>query len=167
MDFNSPNRMITDNEPVVISTVSFHKNNLGSSDDSFKNIFVRWTAVRGKLHHLLRFQSLARYVYEFLGGATRDTCSWKGQTRSWKVRHEIGKNEVEKFGLKLESPKNNWSSHFQFSWQLSKLIETFQLQPGFYNCSETFQLQKKRSNFTRLFLTSLGFPTLLRLFQLR
>ena len=41
----------------------------------------------------------------------RDTCSWKGQlekTRiwkvlSWKVRHEIKKNEVEKFGLKLES----------------------------------------------------------------
>ena len=32
--------------------------------------------------------------------------SWKeqlGKTRSWKVWHEIGKNEVEKFGLKLES----------------------------------------------------------------
>ena len=32
--------------------------------------------------------------------------SWKeqlGKTRSWKVWHEIGKDEVEKFGLKLES----------------------------------------------------------------
>jgi len=32
--------------------------------------------------------------------------SWKDQlekSRSWKVHHEIGKNEVEKFGLKLES----------------------------------------------------------------
>ena len=36
----------------------------------------------------------------------RDTCSWKGKmekTRSWKVRHEMRKNEVGKFGLKLES----------------------------------------------------------------
>ena len=41
----------------------------------------------------------------------RDTCSWKGQlekTRSWKdlswkVRYEIGKNEVGKFAAKLES----------------------------------------------------------------
>jgi len=34
--------------------------------------------------------------------------SWKkqlGKTRSWKVWHEIGKNEVEKFGLKLERMK--------------------------------------------------------------
>ena len=31
--------------------------------------------------------------------------SWKeqlGKTRSWKVWHEIGKDEVEKFGLKFE-----------------------------------------------------------------
>ena len=34
------------------------------------------------------------------------TCSWKGQlenTRSWKVRNEIGKNEVGKFEPKLEN----------------------------------------------------------------
>ena len=35
-----------------------------------------------------------------------NTLSWKGQlekTRSWKVRHEIGENDVGNFGLKLKS----------------------------------------------------------------
>ena len=44
-------------------------------------------------------------------GQRGDACSWKGyleRTRSWKnlswkVRNEIGKNEVRKLGLKLES----------------------------------------------------------------
>ena len=37
-----------------------------------------------------------------------ETCSWKGQlerTKSWKVRNEIGKIEVGKFGPKLERLK--------------------------------------------------------------
>ena len=41
----------------------------------------------------------------------RDRCSWKGQLEkrefgnflSWKLRNEIGKNEVEKFEPKLEN----------------------------------------------------------------
>ena len=39
------------------------------------------------------------------------TCSWKGQmekTRSWKVRHEIEKNEVGKYASKLESSDSSW-----------------------------------------------------------
>ena len=55
---------------------------------------------------------LALPLFHFgLNQFKRDTCGWKGQldkTRSWKVlswkvRHEIVKNEVEKFAPKLES----------------------------------------------------------------
>ena len=65
--------------------------------------------------------------------------SWNrdvGKFLSWKVRHEIGKNEVERFGLMLKS-----------TTEIGKLV---------FNCGETFQLQKKLSNFVRFFPTSLG-----------
>ena len=60
--------------------------------------------------------------------------SWNrdvGKFLSWKVRHEIGKNEVERFGLMLKS-----------TTEIGKLVS---------NCGETFQLQKKLSNFAWLF----------------
>ena len=56
----------------------------------------------------------------------RDTCSWKGQlekTRSWKVRHEIGKNEVGKFGLKSESWGWSWKVLFLRTWLNLKKAE--------------------------------------------
>ena len=61
----------------------------------------------------------------------RDTYSWKGQLgkmRSWKVRYEIGKNEVGKFGQKLES----------------------------FAEKEIFQLRSFFPNFARFFPISLG-----------
>ena len=36
------------------------------------------------------------------------------------------------------------------------LVTTFQVQPELSNCSESFQLQKKLSNFARFFPTLLG-----------
>ena len=85
-----------------------------------------------------------------------DTCSWTGQLerkKSWKVlslnvRNEIGKIEVGKFGPKSESLSWNWKARTE--------IGKFKL-----NCSKTFQLQKKLSNFARFF------PTLLGSFQLQ
>ena len=38
--------------------------------------------------------------------AVEKTRSWK--VLSWKVRHEIGKNDDGKFGLNLESPGQSW-----------------------------------------------------------
>ena len=51
------------------------------------------------------------HCHYIITGSQRDTCSWKGQlekTRSsevlsWKVRHEFGKNEVGKSGVKLKN----------------------------------------------------------------
>ena len=54
-----------------------------------------------------------------------------GKTRSWKVisgkvRHEIGKNKVGKFGLKLESLGRSWKVTVEvgkFSIKLESIIE--------------------------------------------
>ena len=46
-----------------------------------------------------------------IGKNNRDTCSWKGaiKTRSWKVRNEIGKINVGKFGPNLECSSRSWN----------------------------------------------------------
>ena len=75
-----------------------------------------------------------------------DTCSWKGQlekTRSWKVRHEIGKNEVGKFALKLEC-----SALSNFAQALSNLNRNFPTC-RFSNCP--FQLHVSHKMLKSLF----------------
>ena len=62
-------------------------------------------------------------------GQLEETSSWK--VLIWKVRYEIGKNEVG--NLQLE---------FKRRLQLSKLIFTFQLQQELSNYRETFKLQR-------------------------
>ena len=73
-----------------------------------------------------------------------DTCSWKEQlekTRSWKVRHEIEKNEVGKFEPKLESTTE---------------VEKFPTSLG------SFQLRLALSNFrlSNLKLSNYTYPDL-------
>ena len=91
-----------------------------------------------------------------------DMCSWKGQfgkTRSWKVfswqvRHEIRKNEVGKFGLKLKISR--------WSWKVTDEVRKFvQLQRIFPTSEQTFQLRLVLSNFAGLF------PTQRETFQLQ
>ena len=64
--------------------------------------------------------------------------SWKkqlGKTRSWKVWHEIGKNEVEKFGLKLERMK------------LESQIEVRKFEPKFEGTTEVGKRMMKLESF--------------------
>ena len=64
-----------------------------------------------------------------------DTCSWKGQlekTRSWKVRYEIGKIEVGKFGPKLEHSRRSWKvraevGKYNWSWNVTAEVGKFWL----------------------------------------
>jgi len=55
--------------------------------------------------------------------------NWKEQlgiTRSWKVWYEIGKDEVEKFGLKLESSKVQLKlKRFDLTWKDSMRLESY------------------------------------------
>ena len=108
-----------------------------------------------------------------------DTCSWKGQlgkTRSWKVfswkvRHEIRKNEVGKFGLKLKSDWWSWKVLIELgknqciwkatigvgkinrSWSLSTWVTIFQIHLNVPILARNFQLRLFPSNFARLFPT--------------
>ena len=72
-----------------------------NEDMSYYELQRWYSNVYNELCTLLIFVFL---IYLTIG----DTCTGgtKEQleiTRSWKVQHEIGKNDVEKFGLKLES----------------------------------------------------------------
>ena len=105
---------------------------------------------------------------------SRDTCNWKRQlerTRnwkfiSWKLQNEIGKIEVGKFEPKLERlnevRKLLLNSERSIPWigiwnfKLSNFSPNFPTAAKLSNSSETFQLQKKHSNFGRFFPTSLG-----------
>ena len=56
-----------------------------------------------------------------------DTCSWKGQlekTRIWKVRHEIGKDEVERFAPNLGSSRRSWKVQAEVGTLLT-MLESF------------------------------------------
>ena len=108
-----------------------------------------------------------------------ETCSWKGQLGkprswklfSWKVPHEIRKNEVGKFGLKLKSDwwswkvlielgMNQWSwkatigvGKINRSWSLSTWVTIFKIHLYVPILARNFQLRSFHSNFARLFPT--------------
>ena len=96
---------------------------------------------------------------------------WK-KTRSlkvltWKIRNEIGENEVGKFSIKLE--RFQWSIYvrklilkLERSFNVEKFsnILTLQLQPQLSKYNETFQLETFQINtFELLFFSRLPFPT--------
>ena len=82
---------------------------------------LRYERMRKNLKWIITVLNLRNVRFDNQSPAGRelrlcDTCSWKGQfekTRSWnvlsrRVRYEIGKKEVGKFSLKLESPGQSW-----------------------------------------------------------
>ena len=115
-----------------------------------------------------------------------DTCSWKGQLEkakswkvlSWNVRHEIGNNEVGKFGMNLLSTTEVGKELMKlesFEWHFPTSVTTFQVHLNFptsarmfqlqwnfptsaklFNLKKTFQLRSVLSNFALFSPTSLG-----------
>jgi len=92
----------------------------------------------------------------------RFTCSWtngvgvqivgkneKLEIFRWLVRNESGKNEVEKFGPKLEST----TGIGKFSINLERTIEVEKLLLKLEISEEIFQLRSKLSNFVQSFPT--------------
>ena len=91
------------------------------------------------------------------------------KTRSWKIRHGIGKNEVGKIRLKLESFQLTWKERRSILFNFSC---TIRFQPELSNFSSNsptsagfFQLRCDLSNFGPKFQTSI-FPILIRAFHL-
>ena len=71
--------------------------------------------------------------------------SWKGL--SWKVRHEIGKNEVEKFVLKLDNLGWSWKIPAEIGKWMMKFESLSNFAQFFPTSLGTFQIKHNLSNF--------------------